>query len=781
MANGSNLHSSGQKTLPIEDLPEPIQKAFQEVQAAISSPAINCLNWNENYIAVSLTVSVDLPTGGPVNDIDIRDREPILFLFHRTRYPRTPPIVFSDRKDFPVERLPHLNTGSALKPASLCLHRGSLRDWFAEHSLADLVGRVRGWFRDAASNRLIREEDRFEGTRIQDATGAMIYLPADLISHVERRWQELGGSSGYAFVMATLLKNKSAKEHYSNQISYHINFSFPEPPAGKVVDIFRKYNRIVGEAPDEDKLLFGLLVWGPQNPLAEYFGSLPSKFAELKTFCARIGVPLEAAVEAYWGIAAQMLGGVPLIIAMLRPQKLIGSDSCVELLHLAVLVSDEYSEEDGRWKDEAPVLVLSHRTPLTVAFARNLSREEPNTPSQFALVGCGAVGSKLSLHLAKAGHCHQTLIDEADLFPHHLVRHGLPPYYVGKNKADALKEYITSMYRLDQDNLKIQSMPVSFDEILDKPETLDSIPLLIDATASSAVLNDLIVSTVLPKNLHCSRCEIADEGRLGLVFWEGKGRNPRIDDLQAILFNLGQQVPVIAQWLTRHRKGQEGERAAVLEEIGIGLSCSSATFRLADDIVSLHAAVFSAAYKERDRWLNEEQGKIQVAVFHSDDVIGTQTLTFSVSRVLILDAKISTPWQVRIHAHAVDKIRSLMKRAGKRETGGLLLGHAHRKRKVIYVTDMLPPSKDSKGTPYAFKRGVKDYPEILDRIEANTGGLIGYVGEWHTHPHGLAALSATDHQAVRNIRKHLDSVGLPTHILVFGEKEVASFVFTGDY
>lgn len=780
MAEGSDLYSSGLKTLPIEELPEPVQKGVQELQAAVPSSAVTCLHWNENYIALSLTISVDLPTGGAVNDIDIREHEPVLFLFHRSRYPRTPPIVYSNRKDFPVERLPHLNVGSPRRPASLCLHRGSLRDWFAEHSLADLAGRVRGWLRDAASNRLIREEDRFEGTRIQDAAGAMIYPPAELISHVERRWEESGGDSGYSFLMTTLLKNKSVKEHYSNQISYQINFPFPESPAGKVVEVFRKYNRIIGEAPDEDKLLFGLLVWGRQTPLAEYFGALPSNFAELKAFSARIGVPLETAVEAYLGISAQILGGVPLVIALPRPQKLIGTDSCVEMLHLAVLASDEYSEEDGRWKDEAPVLVLSHRNPLTVTFARNLSWEEPRTPSQLALVGCGAVGSRVSLHLAKAGHCHQTLIDEADLFPHHLVRHGLPPYYVGKNKADALKEYITSIYRLDQDALKVHSLPVSFDHILEKPETLEGVPFLIDATASPAVLNDLILTTVLPKSLHYSRCEIADEGRLGLLFWEGRGRNPRIDDLQAILFDLGQQVPIVAQWLARHRKEQEGERAAALEEIGIGVSCSSTTLRLADDIVSFHAAVFSVAYKQRDLWMDEGRGKIQLSMLQRDNVIGTQTLTFGVPPVLILNAKINPSWQVRIHARAIDNIKNLMKRAGRRETGGLLMGQAHKKRKVIYVTDMLPPSKDSKGTPYAFKRGVKDYPEILDRIEASTGGLIGYVGEWHTHPQGPAALSATDHQAVKSIRKHLDSAGLPTHILVFGKEEIASFVFAED-
>jgi integrative and conjugative element protein (TIGR02256 family) len=184
------------------------------------------------------------------------------------------------------------------------------------------------------------------------------------------------------------------------------------------------------------------------------------------------------------------------------------------------------------------------------------------------------------------------------------------------------------------------------------------------------------------------------------------------------------------------------------------------------------------AYKNRDLWRKDTQGKIQVSVVHWDDTVATDTLTFIIPQLTILRAKTNPSWQVRIDAHVVEKVRALMRKAGKKETGGLLLGLAHRKRQVIYVTDILPPSKDSKGTPYAFKRGVKDYPEIVDDVEAYTGGIIGYVGEWHTHPGGPAELSPTDHRAVGKIRKHLDSAGLPTHILVFGEREVASFVFS---
>ena len=97
------------------------------------------------------------------------------------------------------------------------------------------------------------------------------------------------------------------------------------------------------------------------------------------------------------------------------------------------------------------------------------------------------------------------------------------------------------------------------------------------------------------------------------------------------------------------------------------------------------------------------------------------------------------------------------------------------------MTDALPPSPDSKGSPFSFQRGVKDYPAILDRVEGCTGGLIGYVGEWHTHPDGAARLSDVDMAAVSQIRSNLDPVGLPTHIMVCAREGIASFVFTGEH
>src|SRR5437867_8360623 len=166
MGEETNRHTAGQRELAPDELPRAIRLGLEELQGAFPGSGARSVSWNDNYVGLAIDVPVDLPTRGPIGGVDIREIEPVVLLLDRRRYPRIAPFVYSDRRDFPAARLAHLIPTGTRDLARLCLHRGSIDGWFAEDSLTDLVDRVRSWLRDAAGNRLIREEDRFEGRRI---------------------------------------------------------------------------------------------------------------------------------------------------------------------------------------------------------------------------------------------------------------------------------------------------------------------------------------------------------------------------------------------------------------------------------------------------------------------------------------------------------------------------------------------------------------------------------------------------------------------------------------
>jgi proteasome lid subunit RPN8/RPN11 len=383
----------------------------------------------------------------------------------------------------------------------------------------------------------------------------------------------------------------------------------------------------------------------------------------------------------------------------------------------------------------------------------------------------------LALHLGRAGFTNLILVDTDNLSPHNLVRHGLLRSSVGKNKATALKDELAGTFSSD-DSVHFESNERRALNILSDKETLERVQLLIDSTASPAVLGTL-VRCEIPPDVHVCKCEMTDSGRLGYILSEGSGRSPRLDDLQVSLYDLALECHLVAAWLQRHRTESQALRGPVLEQIGIGISCSSDTMRLADDVVSFHSAGFSTAIRAMLS-VEDQRGRIHLSQLALGVGVSGSILTIPFDRTLTLDAKGGPTWQVRLSAKSQMHLQRLLVSAGRKETGGLLIGMIHRKRKTIYVTRILPPSRDSKGSPYAFRRGVKDYPEQLATIHALTGNLLGYVGEWHTHPSGKAEMSDQDTEAVTQIRSTLRSAGLPAHILIAAPGETSSFVFPTD-
>jgi integrative and conjugative element protein (TIGR02256 family) len=106
------------------------------------------------------------------------------------------------------------------------------------------------------------------------------------------------------------------------------------------------------------------------------------------------------------------------------------------------------------------------------------------------------------------------------------------------------------------------------------------------------------------------------------------------------------------------------------------------------------------------------------------------------------------------------------KEASPNETGGILIGYIDQKNKVIIVTRQIDPPEDSIGWPYAFKMGVKGIPEKVKAIMEKTGNLIGYVGEWHSHPQGSNRLSSKDQDAIKQLEVTLSKRGIPTFTLI---------------
>ena len=259
---------------------------------------------------------------------------------------------------------------------------------------------------------------------------------------------------------------------------------------------------------------------------------------------------------------------------------------------------------------------------------------------------------------------------------------------------------------------------------------------------------------------------------------EGFNRNPRLDDLQALVFDMAIENPAISHWLQSNKEQREsiGSR---FEEINIGISCSSETMRLSDEMASLHAASFAIGYRKvaKER-TNNNSGWIQLSLHNEVGSVTTVVKQFDVLPMTVVRAQNNPNWQIRLSYKSKTKLRKLFTQASPNETGGLLIGMVNHNRRIIYITRVLPAPPDSKSYPYAFTRGIRDIPDYIYKIEALTGDMLGYVGEWHTHPAGGPDLSGQDMEAVKKIKENLDKTSIPTHVMIVTGNGLYSHIFS---
>lgn len=743
----SDRHSQDHGELDPGGYSEAIREAFEELRNSPRVGDVKLKHWNDHYVALTTTLEVDRP---PRSKIDIRQREPIIFLLHVDQYPYSAPRVRADRKDFP-SHLPHLNPVSAGQPQSLCLHRGNLDDWFQNRTMSDLVTRVRSWLRDASAGRLIPEGDRFEATRLDGLLGLNIFPYEKLAGLAEP------SDGGWSPILYSLCSESSTD---SGGWLYAIQYKF-DFLQGQLESLFDICLRFLGlsDTSAVDKHLIGLLLWPDLDHVSgEYFGVVPSTYGELKDFARTLGINVEAVANEYFGRVRSVLRGFPISLVVRRPIALIGKDTNIEILNFVVMLN----EGDFGLHDNCPISMLAHREPLTPERAKFLSRHEsePNLPKTL-IVGLGALGSKVALSLGRSGDLDLTLADYDELSPHNLVRHAMLRPGLGKNKAEATKEAIKDIYGDNLKEDKVTSVSKSlYSLITTDAEVLSGHDLILDFTASNAALNAL-AGAALPEGCRVIRGEIADEGSLGITMIEGPDRSPRVDDIQAFLFSKSLSDRSVAGWLSRYKVQRESNVGNALEDVDIGVSCSSDTLRLADDVISLYAAATTLSVRARP-----EAGELNLYTWHGEGDAPLQSRRWVLPPTVVCRPEESPGWEVRIGGATAQKLREAFTRSGNSETGGVLLGRFHFKKRIVFVTEATGPPKDSIRRSHVFVRGVRNLPEEIQQAFDASGGLITYVGEWHTHPRGSGRLSPVDWEAVHQLRGLLDPEKHPTHILI---------------
>lgn len=720
----------------------------------------------EGIVSIRCIINVDIPSRGPVENIDIREAEPILILLDRSQYPYKAPYIFSDRIDFPYTKLPHMIVYDKYFMKGICLHRGNIDDWYSEHSIEDFITRIRAWFRDAASNRLIKDNDQFEPSRIEDEEGYIVYEAEYLANFIKKYWKNNSGEKDFGFFAFKINNNENEKDQF-NMPSIDLIKLYQRSEYKKMVEDYKKAT----STGNSLNFHLGIFVWCSSKFVnADYFGNLPERLDQLVVFGESIDCKVQQALNFYAQKLVNTIKGIPVICAVNRPKNLIGTEDNIEFINFVFHGIKKYKL--GNFEYNLPVKVLTNRIPINSKYSRKLSNINCDTNPNIVVVGCGALGSKVSTHLSRCGYNKQFIVDNDKLQPHNIIRHSLFFDSVGINKAKAMVEKFNNFYEHDSEIGYNSSDKSIFELISTNFISKEKFDFVCDFSASPSVMNCLVnAGDKIPKVV---KAEIGFGGKLGVMYLEGSQRNPGIDDIQSMLYYYANKVEEISKWLIDNKSQKEELSEAEFEEITIGLGCNSNTMRIADDVISHHAAIFSLKIRELIDY-EDTHGKIMINYLDTDSFENSYTKILEVPSFI---SKISTcgEWNIKISEIVYGHIMDELHKHSPKETGGILIGHINVKKKTIYIFDTFTP-EDSERYPYAFIRGIKDVPQYIKTIIKSSGGLIGYAGEWHTHPKMGLFMSEKDICSYDEIRENLRKVNLPTHIAIFNEKDFKCFIY----
>jgi proteasome lid subunit RPN8/RPN11 len=355
---------------------------------------------------------------------------------------------------------------------------------------------------------------------------------------------------------------------------------------------------------------------------------------------------------------------------------------------------------------------------------------------RIAIIGNGAIGSFVADLLARSGIKVQRPYDYDLLWPANLIRHAAPPGTpAGMPKTWTLKENLEQYPWVQIEIPSGDGMVWTVDRIKTIVESND---LTIDATGHSGV------AELVARVAHSSKKPFISVA----LFRGGSVARVRRQALE-------EDAPIVQ----RPHFGGYPEIPPLDEEaeyVGTETGCLAQVHNAPPTSV-VHAAVLAVEVALDFMTGRNEQPDEVIEVVRLGDP--------PFNRLGRLRAD-DLPTVIDVSEHAQEVIRQAARRAVPDETGGVLLGAVVDRRLVVAEAVEI---KDRNATPISYRVGEGKIADEVARSR-DRDPLLGYVGEWHSHPLGTGP-SPKDAVMMLNIAAESDT-NPPVLLLVHPQEDI---------
>lgn len=652
--------------------------------------------------------------------------------------------VIALRKSFPV--LMHQNHGTRDGAASLCLYfeptTTVMRTWTPQRFLR----RIQWWLEQSAKSELHPADQPVE--HLFFASKFELVLPWNLDalrSNGDTRLAIVRGQTRPDDGSTFFLKPVGSSSNPSAPLAAHIELTLPPVVQGFV----ERDPTTLGDLAD---LLAGRGV-----------ELLPPLISALSDGVGSTGVTVEAAesfvvILLHIPIAREAGGQVQrtarrafLVKGDLRRLGVkAGALQLHEKRYYAVAQGTFLAPEPAtEWKNE-PILPMEVLQFPDSAAARKQSSIEDEGP-RGVLVGAGSLGSAMLNLWTRAGWGQWSVIDKDHVKPHNLVRHVAFAQHVGQLKCEAVamlsgasSDRAATVTAINGDACDLGNSAVR--------EALASSKLVVDASAALEYPRQASFQDELPR--HAS-VFVTPNGNGSVLILEDQNRAIRLRTLEAQYY----RALVREGWGARHLEGNLGTywSGASCRDISVAMPYSRITAHASTlaDQVRLRAQSEAACIRIWDR--DPESGAVSL---HDLPPRDERRLDFG-DLTVFFDGGLA------------EHLNTLRQAALPNETGGVLLGYHDFNIGAIVLVYALPAPSDSQAAPSFFERGTSGLLSAVQEASARTAGIVGYVGEWHSHPQGHSAKPSRDDLIqLAEITMGMHRDGLPALQLIVGEKDI---------
>jgi integrative and conjugative element protein (TIGR02256 family) len=749
------------------------QRLAHEQLAALAQAdptAIEIVNavFDDAYGKARFDISLDLNALPHAPDgIVVRDRERFE-IFVPSRFPHEVPTVRTPRPRWAGS--PHVQWGR-----QLCLYAAPSTEWSPSDGMRGYIDRLRLWLAKAALGELDPDGQPLHPPVAYPRSSGTVVVHADLGGEVP--WAP--GSDRRARLMVALCEQDGdrldvvrwldARAYNALRLLDNVprdSDGRPYAVAGAVLvdtDLGFEYPNTVPE------LLAGLAAAGVSDD--DLFGLMSDvAWWNFLTGDER-GVPPFSE-----GLQPHGFGGVPLRVLLGAPARRLAdgsrlahlvawevSESAAIVNVLSKIASDpesqaKWAKEHRDWSQAASlnwVRVFEQRPEVT-------ARRDGGSPAAWLqgkrvlVLGAGALGGPIAESCVRAGTAHVTIVDTGVVTPGILVRQPYADADVGKYKSQVLAARLRTVRRA----ASVDGDPYDALEYL-RPAVRPDFDLIVDATADASVRAALehARNTAPDKWPPVVTVLVGHDARRGIM---ALSRSDATGAGHHILRRLGIAVRTThADALADVAEDfypAEPRTVLFFPEPG----CSAPTFvGSAAEATALASGLLSAALDAlAGNGPAPSSQPMSAAVVRLDPPLrrgrpapGSGTWLGWPNDAVLADT--DGRYAVSVSPSALATVRAEARRAARLfgpavETGGMLFGQIDDATGTVYVDVATRPTPDSRLSTAYFEHGVDGAQELLRHHRDSTNGRSGFVGMWHTHPHGRAVPSPTDAASMAN-------------------------------